>query len=205
MITSRQQTGFTLLELLVAMAIFAVIGVLALGGLNAVATQQALARENLDELASLQRTVRYLTGDLAQLYPRWVRDELGQGLQAPLVSDGRQEYLMVLTRGGWRNPAGLFRGNLQRVRYRLDEGKLIREYWPVVDHPLGMEPRAQTLLTDVEALRIEFLGDDKQWHEQWPPLLASSNGTDGTSPRAARLTLTIAGWGDIERIVEMVP
>ena len=199
-----RQTGFTLLELLVAMAIFAIIGVLALGGLNSVATQQALARASLEELSNLQRAVRYLTGDLAQTYPRWVRDEIGAGMRPPLLTDPGQQYLIELTRGGWRNPANLPRGHLQRVRYRLEDGRLTREYWPVVDRPLGMEPRVQTLLTDVEELRIELLADDGQWQAQWPPLSASG-GSVQTGPRAARITLTVAGQGEIERVVEMVP
>ena len=129
----RRERGFTLIELLVSMAIFAIISVLALGGLNTVVTQQQLARERMAEVVDLQRTMRFLTTDLAQLYPRYVRDELGQGSEAPLVADGLGEFIVRLTRGGWRNPARLPRGTLQRVQYRLDDDELLREYWPVVD------------------------------------------------------------------------
>ncbi len=199
-----RQSGFTLVELLVAMAIFAIISVLALGGLNAVATQQSLTRAKLEELARLQRAFEYLYRDFSQVYPRPVRDELGQDREAALLADGRQDYLLRLTRGGWRNPAGLPRGSLQRVQYRLEAGQLMREYWPVLDRPLGMEPYSEVLLDGVDRLAIEFLDADGQWREQWPPLNAL-NDPALPRPRAVRLTLELDGWGEIQRLVEMLP
>ena len=139
------------------MTIFAVISVMALGGLNAVARQQELAREDMQALNQLQRAVRDLVWDFSQLQPRYVRDELGQGTEPPLLADGRLDYLVRLTRGGWRNPAGFPRGTLQRVQYRIEDDVLIREYWPVLDHPLGMEPRSVELLDGVIDLRIFYL------------------------------------------------
>ena len=123
------------------MAIFAIISALALGGLNTVLTQQVLAREDMARLADLQRTVQLLTGDFSQLHPRVVRDTLGRSTEPYLATDGAGEFTVRLTRGGWRNPAYLPRGTLQRVQYRVEDNELIREYWPVMDAPLGMEPR----------------------------------------------------------------
>ena len=196
--------GFTLIELLVAMTIFAVISVMALGGLNAVVKQQELAREDMQALNQLQRAVRDLVWDFSQLQPRYVRDELGQGSEAPLLADGRLDYLVRLTRGGWRNPAGFPRGTLQRVQYRLEEGALIREYWPVLDHPLGMEPRSVTLLEDVVDLRLFFLDDQDEWQPQWPPLSAI-DAPVAPRPRAVRLELELDGWGEIQRLIELTP
>lgn len=196
--------GFTLIELLVAMTIFAVISVMALGGLNTVARQQELAREDMQALNQLQRAVRDLVWDFSQLQPRYVRDELGQGTEPPLLADGRLDYLVRLTRGGWRNPAGFPRGTLQRVQYRIEDAVLIREYWPVLDHPLGMEPRSVELLDGVIDLRIFYLDESDQWQEQWPPLSAI-NATVAPRPRAVRLEFELEGWGEIQRLVELTP
>jgi general secretion pathway protein J len=196
--------GFTLVELLVAMTIFAVISVMALGGLNTVARQQELAREDMQALNQLQRAMRDLVWDLSQLQPRSVRDELGQGTEPPLLADGRVDYLLRLTRGGWRNPAGFPRGTLQRVQYRIEDSVLIREYWPVLDHPLGMEPRSVELLDGVIDLRIFYLDGNDQWQEQWPPLSAI-NAAVVPRPRAVRLEFELEGWGEIQRLVELTP
>ena len=202
--THSRVRGFTLIELLVAMAIFAVIGALALGGLNAIITQQTLARAEMAELGRLQRAVRLITGDFAQLNPRYVRDVLGSDKKAPLLADGLGDYLVTLTRGGWRNPAELPRGTLQRVQYRWEDGELIREYWPVLDHPLGMEPRSELLLEEVDRLEIWFLDQNSEWQNRWPPLrLTESPAAD--RPRAVRIEIEHAKWGEIQRLVELIP
>lgn len=198
--------GFTLLELLVAMAIFAIVGALALGGLNTVLTQQQIARAELEELKELQRAIRLLTGDFSQLNPRYTRDPLiGDAHEKPLETDGRGEFLVRMTRDGWPNP--FFRqprGTLQRVQYRLEDRKLLREYWPVMDPTFATEPRRETLLTEVDAVEIQYLGNGDEWQTQWPPLQATGEGiAAGPQPRAVKIVLTLAKWGEIIRLVEV--
>jgi len=204
----RTQQGFTLLELLVAMGIFAIIGAMALGGLNAIVGQGSQATEQTERLATLQRALRLMTNDFGSAMPRFVRDELGTPCkELPLVADGRIGYLIQLTRSGWPNPANLpHRGTLQRVQYRLEDGKLIREYWPVLDRVLGQEPRSEELLTGVKDVKLLFYdgGDGAgEWQQQWPPL-RNANTTAGDRPRAIQVTLELDDWGTIERLIEVV-
>jgi len=196
-------TGFTLIELLVAMAIFGVISMLALGGLNTIIQQQSLAKEQMIRLGQLQRAVRMLTEDFAQLNPRHVRDVLGQSTEPPLVTDTLDDNVVRLSRGGWRNPVPVPRGTLQRVQYRIEDEALIREYWPVMDYPLGMEPRSETVLEGVIELEIEYLDDAAQWSTQWPPL-NQLNATTFVYPRAVRIRFELASWGEIERVVDLL-
>ncbi len=194
--------GFTLLELLVAIAIFAIMA--ALGGisLEAVVTQQAIANENYRQLKSLQRSVQILCDDLYQLQPRGVRDVLGQNYELPLIADGRGMYLLRLSRAGWRNPAGFSRGTLQRVQYRLNDGALIREYWPVLDPVLAMEPIEEVLLENVALVKFEFLDIENaqpEWEPVWPPLRIDASDW----PKAVRFAIEIDGFGRIERLIEV--
>jgi general secretion pathway protein J len=200
----RRQGGFTLLELLVAMAIFAVIGAMALGGLNAVVDQGEIAGGQMARLAELQRAMRVMTADLGGIQPRFVRDELGTAGELPLVTDGRGEFLLRLTRGGWSNPSRApYRGTLQRLQYRLQDDVLIREYWTVTDRVLGEKPRQEELLTGVERLELSYLDQGREWVTQWPPPSRSAPG-NGERPRAIRLKLTLEDFGVIERVVEVV-
>jgi general secretion pathway protein J len=195
--------GFTLLELLVAMAIFAVISALALGGLNAVVTQQTIAKGQLQRLAGLQRALRMMTDDFAQLNPRFVRQILGDATDPPLVTDQLGDNVVRLSRSGWRNPVPVARGTLQRVQYRIDEEDLIRDYWLVMDYPLGAEPRSEVLLENVTEIEIEYLDENDQWSTQWPPLRQGLV-TTFIYPRAVRINLDLADWGEIVRIVDLL-
>lgn len=200
----RHAAGFTLLELLVAMGIFAVIGAMALGGLNTVVDQTTVAREQMDRLSRLQRAMRLMSGDFNGLAPRFVRDELGTASEAPLLADGRLFGVELrLTRGSWPNPAGLtHRGTLQRVQYRLEDDRLIREYWPVMDHVLGQEPRSEELLSGVNEFKLLYLDTQDEWQTQWPPAQTGSAG-GGQRPRAVRVQLDLQDWGPVERLLEV--
>lgn len=208
-VSRRGVRGFTLLELLVAMAIFAIIGALAMGGLNSVITQQQIARKQLDRLHQVQRAVRILTSDFSQLSPRYVRDEGGApelpiSAQSDIASCGF-EYLVCFSRDGWRNPFGQFaRGTLQRVQYRLEDRKLIREHYSVMDRTLVNEPSQDVLLDDVERVDLSFLdrASTGDWQTVWPP----QQFTDQTSGvlQAVRIDLVLKDWGEIVRIAEVV-
>jgi len=199
----RTARGFTLIELLVAMAIFGIISMLALGGLNTIIQQQTLAKEQMVRLGQLQRAVRLMTGDFEQLNPRHVRDILGQSSEPPLVTDNLDANVVRLSRGGWRNPVPVPRGTLQRVQYRLEDESLIREYWPVMDAPLGMEPRSEVVLEGVVEVEVEYLGEASEWSTQWPPLSALNSATF-VYPRAVRIRFELASWGEIERVVDLL-
>ncbi|MCC7259329.1 MAG: type II secretion system minor pseudopilin GspJ [Gammaproteobacteria bacterium] len=196
-------SGFTLLELLVAMAIFALMGALALGGLNNVLGQREAASRQLERLHRVQRAVRILATDFGGLAPRVARDALGTG-EGPLVAPCGVEFTVCLSRDGWRNPFAQFaRGTLQRVQYRLEDDRLLREYWPVMDRTLVNEPHREVLVDHVERFEIAYVdrSGSGDWLTQWPPLQQA--GSTGL-PLAVRFTLTLQDWGEIVRIIEVV-
>jgi len=206
----RQLTGgFTLLELLVAMAIFGIIGALAMGGLNAVMRQEAIARQQLERLHEVQRAVRILASDFAQINPRRVRDALGS-CEAALVAPCDVTHPVCLSHDGWPNPFARFvRGTLQRTQYRLENDKLLREYWRVMDRTLMNEPRAEVLLDQVESFEISFapkvLQPGEPWARQWPPPGQGRGSCESAElPKAVRIHLKLRDWGEIERVVEVV-
>jgi general secretion pathway protein J len=201
----KPHTGFTLLELLVAMAIFGIVSVLAMGGLNAVLSQQVVARKQLDRLHQVQRAVRVLTNDFSQVHPRFVRDELGDP-ELPLLAPCGVENLVCFSRDGWSNPFfQLPRGTLQRVQYRLENQQLIREYWAVMDRTLGNDPRKEVLLDGVDSVEIRFTdpSGSGEWVPEWPPAQVTAPRGPGL-PAGARIALTLTDWGEIVRVIEVL-
>ena len=155
--------GFTLLELLVALAIFGLLAAMSYGGLQAVLNQQWHTEQAADRLAELQKMYLLMQRDIEQVVPRLVRNEFGD-LQQPLVGDDS----LRLTRGGWRNPAGRQRSTLQRVGYAYEEQQLVRYAWSVLDRAQDSEPLKQPLTEDVERMQLRYLDGNDVWKEQWP-------------------------------------
>lgn len=201
----RRSCGFTLIEVMVAVAIFAVLAALAYGTLNRTLASAELLEARNGRLEALQRTLRFLTEDFQQLAPRPVKEQLGDVVAPALVSNVQSDFAVALTHGGWSNPAGLPRGTLQRVAWRLQEGELVRYHWTVLDRTLDNEPAARVLLDGVETLQFRFLQDDGQWTAQWPP--ENRPGPSGwrVRPRAVEIVLTTTEEGVITRLIEVAP
>jgi general secretion pathway protein J len=191
--------GFTLVELLVALAIFAVLSLLAYGGLASVLDGSELTSARGARLGQLQRTVTHLVDDLTLAGRRPVRDAFGDPLPA-LVGGAGAAAVLELTRGGWPNPTGQPRSSLQRVAYDLVDGTLVRRIWPVLDRAPDSTPLEQRLLDGVTAFELRFRADRQaRWQAAWPPAAGAPG--DGALPLAVELALEVEGFGRITRLV----
>lgn len=192
--------GFTLLEVLVAVAIFAVVGIMAFGGLQAVLAQQVIARDSAERFREVQFAVQQLSRDLYQLNPRPVREEIGDGVRSALVADARRNYLVEFSRGGWSNPLGQPRAAVQRVAYQLDGDRLLRLHWFVPDHTLAEEPAERELLDGVREFRLRFFSGGG-WSEEWP---AGAGEQDPAAlPTAIEFIIDLEDMGEIRRLIEV--
>jgi general secretion pathway protein J len=201
----RRALGFTLIEIMVAVAIFAVMSMLAWGTLAQSLSNADMLTERMDRLQSIQRAMRYLTSELTQAAPRPVRDELGTEYRPALLSDLGSDFSLELTHGGWRNPAGLPRSTMQRTAYRIEEGDLIRYHWTVLDRTYANEPIATVLLEDVESLIFTFYDQNGEPGTVWPPQGATGGSGLRIRPRAVEIVLTLPDEGEITRLLEIAP
>ncbi|MCZ6710190.1 MAG: type II secretion system minor pseudopilin GspJ [Gammaproteobacteria bacterium] len=193
---NQRCTGFTLIEMLVVFAVFAIMGVIASQIVSRVLTNQQLLGERGTRLAEVQRAMQVIQRDVLQINPRSVRDQLGDPGQPLLIgADG----LMEFTRAGWRNPLAHHRSQLQRVAYIMRDGSLYRAYWPVLDRAPDSEPKLQALLSEVA--EIEFFAVDVSGNEHsfWPLLGEFADDPD-TQLGAIVMRIDIAPFGVVERL-----
>ena len=195
-----RQTGFTLIEVVVSLAIFATIAALSFLAFDQTQRASRSITQQMVELQALQRTLQTLGSELSHLQPRPVREPGTPTSRAALLADVRNLYVLELTRGGYANPLGVPRATAQRVAYRVDEGELVRTQWPALDNPLSIEPRERVLLENVERFEVRFLVEGRDnWIAEWPPL----GGSGGGRPRAVELIIEHEQWGEIRRLIEI--
>jgi general secretion pathway protein J len=191
--------GFTLIELLIAMTVLAVMAALAYGGLNGLIRQFQQTDEQVARMVALQRTLVMLGNDLTQIQPRSVREEFHGDRAGALVADDVADFPLAFTRGGWSNPAQRRRTTLQRVGWRLHEGRVERAHWQLVDRAQGEIPVITPLVDGVAALRWRFRARDGQWLELWPPADAAQV-SPSSLPTAVELTLELENGDEILRL-----
>lgn len=178
------EAGFTLVELLVALAIFALISVAGVTLLRSGSDTQIAVKNRLEEYSRINRLSNAMEGDLAQAIARPLRDPSGQPVPAFTENDaGTAGALFGFVRAGWSNFDEAPRADLQRVAYVLEDGDLKRLSWPMLD---GTAPAdAATLIENVGAAQVQFKDDKGDWRSDW-------TATDAMAlPRAVELRLTI--------------
>ena len=208
------ESGFTLVEVLIAMAITAFVSVLSYQTLSTALAGIESARTESERLYEINRAFTVLSRDVRQMTNRPVRDEFGQ--MASAVSGGElARDPLRLTRSGWHNSTGAPRSTLQRVAYRLEEDKLLRLSYPVLDRTTAIEPTETVLIDGVEVFELRFLPsvnalevdrnqviDRRFWQENW---VADVGFTDKIidPPVAIEVRVILSDWGELERLYVM--
>lgn len=194
-----RERGFTLLEMLVAIAVFAVLAAVAYGSLDALVSQYRLGEVQVARMTDLRRAMSLLDNDMTQAQPRGVREEFHGDAMHALSAGEDKAYPLELTRAGWSNPGGATRSDLQRVAWTLNGEVLTRMHWVMLDRAPESPPVVTRLLDGVERASWRLLDRDGEWHETWPPL-DHAEGVHDDLPRAVELTLELRDWGEITRV-----
>ena len=203
------QRGFTLIEILVAMAIFTLIGLASTGLLTTVIDSNSLSQERFEKLQLLQRAMVTIERDIQQAVSRPARvdGEKREIVMAGGEVDGSDDDGIGFVRGGWHNPQLMLpRSSLQYVAYRLRDNKLERLYSNYVDNVIGYEPKVRVLLENIESFNVEFLAgnnasstikddDDIKWSEKY-------QGT--VLPRAVAIEFVSKDFGMLRREFTLV-
>ena len=196
----HRQAGFTLLELLIAITIFAIIVTFVYAGLDVVLDTKNQTDEHLDRLAKLQLGLNLMERDLEETVNRPIRNEYGDS-QPALQTGGFSGLILELTRGGFANPMKLPRSELQRVGYQLEDETLYRVTWPTLDRAQDSTPRRQKLFDGVKGMEIYYFDQSMERQTQWPPQQSGrQNQSDTDLPKAVEIILELDKWGKLRRL-----
>lgn len=201
--TTRPQSGFTLIEVLVAMAIFGVMTLLAYQALDMTLANSSVLSDRMERLQTIQRTVRYLSNDFASAAPRPVRDELGTTYLPAVMVSPANDFALAITHGSWTNPAGLPRSTQQRTVYKLEEDRLLRIYYTVLDSTYANNVVSTEILDGVVSLEFVLFDENGKDVNQWPPTNVLGAAGQIMRPRAVEIILTLEDQGEIRRIIEV--
>lgn len=184
--------GFTLVEILIALAIFSILSLMLMTALHNVISSQASAEEKAERLRNTQMALLILNRDLEQLINRPILNKKG-GQELAFVGDNISFNFTHMGYASFDN--NLTRSELQRVQYRVQNQSLWRYTWDNLDLAPTDESHARELLTGVEKIDVQYIDSQGKLHEIWPD-------KDGSSdlPRAVQITFNMRNWGTLGQL-----
>lgn len=196
--------GFTFIEMLLAVAIFALVGLASVAVLDSVTRSDEASKAATQRLQQLQRAMMLLERDFWQISNRQIRVNgeapLAQTLAGAASWIESDDDGITFSHAGWTNPGMVLpRSEVQLVGYRLKERQLQRLYYLYPDAVTGTEPNIQPLLEEIDELKFRYLvkeDDQEQWKEFWD---------QAQWPLAVKITLKSPELGSIERIFSLPP
>ncbi len=230
-LSSCRNRGFTLVEVLMAIFISALIATISYQALSTAQRTAEGTKDVLHKFNQLDRTWQTIAADLRHLLPPQPGPEgvsnlfFAESLRGD--AQGRQT-VMYFNRRGWLNPMERPRSDLQQVRYRVEEGVLWRDFRPHRNLPMDefeFERSAyqQRLLEGVQDVQLRFLSPSlastrgrsalqgenytRDWEPTWPTVDASFGGVSQEAlmlPLAVVVRIEVEHVGTIERLYEIV-
>ncbi|MEO9600449.1 type II secretion system minor pseudopilin GspJ [Parasphingorhabdus sp.] len=165
-VKSCDSNGFTLVEMMVALFIFAMLSVAGVIMLRSAVDSDEVTAGNLSEMAAMQRFISLMESDLSQALPRTYRNDKGDRMPAfASETSGLEAAFLKFTRGGQSNVNGEARSNLERVEYRLTAGNLERWRYRMTDGG-AIDPPA-LLMSEVGSVQLRFRDKRGQWSGDW--------------------------------------
>ena len=190
-----KQKGFTLLEMLVAIGVFAVIGLISSRILISSSSTAEIIVSRGEHMIELQRAMDIMRRDIEQLVRRKTRNEKGE--LVPFCVVGAEG--LTITHSGWLNPLSLQRSELQRTTYTFEDGKLIRSHPFALDLTPDTPKNSAVILEGLSHFRVSVIDSTGAESTEWPN---SSYELSESQPKieAIRISMIIPPIGKLDRL-----
>lgn len=189
---TRQVGGYTLIEVLISVAIFATLSLVAYSALDGL-SKASVATDGFEkDLARLQLAIVRLDGDIQSLVarPTWGQSAADHGGEF----FGRASAIGGL-RSGWANPTAQPRASVQRFQWQWQNNRLERLYWSSLHTDRSDAVQVEVVLEDISAWSMQYLTHSGQWQTQWTPSAQQS------LPKAVAYTFDHPRFGEIRRVL----
>lgn len=188
----KKNDAFTLVEILIALLIFAILAVIVSVGLrSSLETYQKVKVKN-ERFTELQVALTVMQRDVNQAVPRAITGDDGQA--SPALYGKAAEF--DITRGGYVNPESIEkRSTLQRISYQYKNNQIIRSTFPVLDQVKTTKSAPRVLLNNVDKLTFQYVDAHNASRNFWPIVASQKN----SLPRAVEVTMRVKGLGNLSR------
>lgn len=198
MTMKSKQRGFTLIEIMVAVFIFAIIATVSYRIISSLVKTKQIVDETQNKWGNLSLINSNLERSVNRLIPLVVRDNDGNAIPALLGQDkltGLYDGQLEMTLSGSVGDQVLGVKPPKRVGYRLYKNSLYFITWPTLNRSLNTLPEIDLLIGDVNSFVVEYLYTDGKWYKTWPP----ENSDISSLPAAMRVSLELNSGESIVR------
>lgn len=203
---AKTARGFTLIEVLIAIMIMAIIATLTGQALHTATSSSEATNDAVKRLSSIDRTWSLIEADLRNALPRAIAPPMGEPIPA-LIANRSSDYWLRVFRGGVVNPLHAPRSELIRIGYRLTDNVLWRDTWVNIASMDERDALKQKLMTDVKDIVIRVLSNSATslaagpWVQDWP----ASGVTPNTLPYGLEVTIQTEDYGEMKRLFSILP
>lgn len=195
---SYRRRGFTLIEIIVAVFIFAIIATVSYRIISSLVKTKQVVDETQNKWGNLSLVNSNLERSVSRLIPLVVRDNDGNAIPALLGQEkltGMYDGQLEMTLSGSIGDAVLGVKPPKRVGYRLYKNSLYFITWSTLNRALNTLPEIDLLIDDVSVFKVEYLYADGKWYTTWPP----ENGDISSLPDAMRVNLELNSGESVVR------
>ncbi len=199
----NKTAAFTLIEILVALMIFAIVGVLAAMGLRHLILVHDRLKVHDCQLNQLIAAVTRMRHDFLFVVNHAATGADGNW-QSPLAVDGLGN--MTFTRSGMVNPFAMEkRSDLARVHYHFAHHQIERDVWEHPDQAVNSHPVKQILLKNVSDWQLRVLTVKHQLVKYWPYTADLHTATlPPALPLAIIVSFKVQGMGQVQIVAPVV-